>query len=72
MTEHNLTPIGLTTEQFAQIAGVKATSVRVRLCNTGSYFGIVPQKMPNNRLFWPHDSLERLCRASSNSSAEKA
>lgn len=43
----------LDTEEFAAINGVKSTSVRVRLCKTGSYFGVVPLKLCNRRLMWP-------------------
>jgi len=48
----------MNTEQFAAKNMVKATSVRVRLCQTGSYFGIKPKKFANGRLDWPDESLE--------------
>lgn len=51
---------GLSTEELARIIGGKATSIRVRLCKTGSYYGIRPLKLPNGRLLWPADSLKRL------------
>jgi|TARA_R100000501_G_scaffold17400_1_gene32367 hypothetical protein len=51
---------GLTTEELAAPLGMKPQSIRVRLCQTGSYFGLRPQKLPNGRLMWPADSLERL------------
>jgi hypothetical protein len=47
------------TDEFAAAMQVKATSVRVRLCQTGSYFGIKPEKLPNGRLLWPVDALEK-------------
>lgn len=50
----------LSTQELAALAKVKPTSIRVRLCETGSYFGLRPQKLPNGRLLWPADSLERL------------
>ena len=59
----NLAPQGLTTEELAAIARVKAPSIRVRLCQTGSFWGLVPHKMPNGRLIWPADSGERLLSA---------
>jgi len=40
----------LTTEALAALAAVKPTSIRVRLCRTGSYFGLHPKKLPNGRL----------------------
>jgi len=48
------------TEQLASSIGVKASSIRTRLCKTGSYFGLKPQKLPNGRLLWPSDSVEQL------------
>ncbi|CAB3790888.1 hypothetical protein [Paraburkholderia fynbosensis] len=42
------------TEQFAELNGVKAQSVRKRYAQTGSYFGIQPLKLANRRLKWPH------------------
>lgn len=43
----------LTTEEFAKLNGVKAPSVRTRLCTSGEYFGVKPIKLPNGRLLWP-------------------
>jgi hypothetical protein len=48
------------TEQLAQAIGIKASSIRTRLCKTGSYFGIKPRKLNNGRLLWPSDSVEQL------------
>jgi hypothetical protein len=42
-----------TTEEFASSQLVLAQTVRKRLCETGSYFGITPTKLPNGRLAWP-------------------
>jgi hypothetical protein len=42
------------TEQFAELNGVKAQSVRKRYSQTGSYFGIRPLQLANRRLKWPH------------------
>jgi len=50
----------LTTEQLASLLGLRPTSIRVRLCESGSYFGLRPLKLPNGRLLWPSDALERL------------
>lgn len=54
------TPPRISTETLATQAHVKPSSIRVRLCRTGSYFGLVPDKLPNGRLSWPGDSYERL------------
>ena len=50
----------LTTPQLGARLGIKPESIRVRLCNTGSYFGLKPQKLPNGRLAWPANAVERL------------
>jgi len=48
------------TEQLANALGIKASSIRTRLCKTGSYFGLKPRKLTNGRLLWPADSIEQL------------
>ena len=47
-----------TTKQFAKKENVKPESIRSRLCLTGSYFGVVPNKRPNGRLEWLLESEE--------------
>jgi hypothetical protein len=42
-----------TTEAFAALNQVKAQTVRKRLCETGSYFGVIPEKLANRKLVWP-------------------
>ena len=51
---------GLSTAQLASASLSTPGNVRVRLCQTGSYFGIKPLKLPSGKLLWPRDSLERL------------
>ena len=51
---------GLTTNQLARLAITTPGNIRVRLCQTGSFFGVKPLKLPSRRLLWPADSLERL------------
>lgn len=51
---------GISTAEFAFKINVKPESIRVRHCNTGSYFGIVPQKLPNGRSLWPEDAVQQL------------
>lgn len=46
---------GLTTEELAIENGILPQSIRVRLCRTGSYFGLRPEKRPNGRLIWPRN-----------------
>lgn len=50
----------LTTETLAAQLGIKAASIRSRVCREGHYFGLVPAKLPNGRLLWPADAAERL------------
>lgn len=42
------------TDAFGALNGVKGASVRARYCRTGSYFGVIPRKLANGRLLWPH------------------
>ena len=51
---------GFSTNDLAQALGMKSESIRVRLCRTGSFYGLRPGKLPNGRLIWPADSVERL------------
>lgn len=43
----------LTSERFASIHGIKPESLRKRLSDQGTYFGVTPRKLPNGRLMWP-------------------
>lgn len=51
---------GLSTEELARAIAGRPASIRVRLCQTGSYYGIKPLKLPSGRLLWPADSVEQL------------
>ncbi|MCG5509618.1 monooxygenase [Ectothiorhodospira lacustris] len=53
-------PHPLTTPELARAIGMKPDSIRVRLCRTGSFYGLRPGKLPNGRLIWPADSVVRL------------
>lgn len=50
----------LPTDQYAAQNFVQPQTVRKRYAATGSYFGIRPLVMPNGRLMWPSDTIERL------------
>ncbi len=41
------------TQAFASLNAVQPQTVLKRLCQTGSYFGVVPVKLRNRRLLWP-------------------
>jgi hypothetical protein len=53
-------PSGFTTPELARHCGITAEGLRVHLCKRGSYYGLIPERMPNGRLLWPADSMERL------------
>jgi len=46
-------PCELSTAEFAKLNHVKPDSVRKRLCNTGSFHGVKPQKLATRRTLWP-------------------
>jgi hypothetical protein len=48
----------LTTEQFAEVLKGKPSTIRTRLCKTGSFYGIRPIKLPSGRLLWPLAAVE--------------
>jgi hypothetical protein len=52
--------MGISTEELAGLLRLKAQSLRAALCRDGHYFGLRPRKLPNGRLLWPADAVERL------------
>jgi len=52
--------MGISTEELADQLRLKPQSLRAALCRDGHYFGLRPRKMPNGRLLWPADAVERL------------
>lgn len=50
----------LSTIELAQEIKILAQSIRKRYCETGSYYGLRPTKLPNGRLLWPADSAAHL------------
>ncbi len=62
----------ITTEVLAERLGIKPQSIRVRLCRTGSYFGLRPKKLPNGRLLWDGDAEEKLTAAAEHQQPEAA
>lgn len=58
---------GLSTAELARrLGGLSPNAIRVHLCRRGSYYGIRPRRLPNGRLWWPADSIERLLAAGEN------
>ena len=50
----------LDTEQLAQLLHIKAGTIRRGLCVNGHYMNIRPVKLPNGRLIWPSEPVEKL------------
>lgn len=50
----------LTTEQLADLLHGKPSTIRTRLCKTGSFYGIRPVKLPSGRLLWPASAVQNL------------
>lgn len=47
------------TKAFSAQLGIKQESIHARLSQFGSYYGVIPTKLPNGRLAWPAgDALE--------------
>ncbi|MBU9681189.1 DNA-binding protein [Burkholderia multivorans] len=64
MTVQQLTAIQtrrpITTEELAALLSIRPQSIRKRFCQTGAYFSLRPVKLPNGRLMWPADALDKL------------
>jgi hypothetical protein len=53
----------LSSSEFARALRIKVESLRSAVCrNGGTYYGIKPIRLPNGRLSWPADAVERLLR----------
>ncbi|KVQ16514.1 DNA-binding protein [Burkholderia ubonensis] len=50
----------ITTDELAELLSIRPQSIRKRYCQTGAYFSLRPVKMPNGRLMWPADALDKL------------
>lgn len=48
------------TEEAAAALGIRPQTLRSSLCRTGSYFGVIPTKMPNRMLRWNAEDIARL------------
>lgn len=59
-TDISILSAGLTTLQLASALELQEQSIRKRYSQTGSYFGVRPSKLPNGRLRWPNDSVQKL------------
>jgi hypothetical protein len=52
--------LDLSTGELAAQDKCKPQTIRKRLSETGSYWGVVPKKHPSGRLLWPHDAAARV------------
>lgn len=59
-TNQQAASAGITTEELAAMFKVKPNTPRVSLTTHGHYFGIKPVKLPNRRLLWPLDDVNRV------------
>jgi hypothetical protein len=50
----------MNTRKLAEKIGCQSTSIHARYCRTGSFHGVLPEKLPNGCLIWPDDTVERL------------
>ena len=50
----------LPTNQMAPSLGIKPATMIRSLCVNGHYLGMIPIKLPNNRLLWPRAGLDRI------------
>lgn len=48
------------TPALAQRTGYKSASIRTAVWRSGHFNGIKPIKLPNGRLLWPADAVDRL------------
>lgn len=48
------------TAALAQRIGYKPASIRTSVWRNGHFHGIRPFRLPNGRLLWPADAVERL------------
>lgn len=56
----NVPSAGMPTASLASALGLQDQSLRKRYNQTGSFWGVQPIKLPNGKLRWPNDSVERL------------
>ena len=50
----------VSTEEAARILRLESSTLRHALCLRGSYFGAKPKKLPNGRLLWAREEIEKI------------
>ncbi len=53
-------PLRLSTAELSAVLKVKEQTIRAGLCRDGVYMHLRPVKLPNGRLVWDADAVERL------------
>lgn len=48
------------TEGLAELAKIQPASIRSALCKQGHWMGMKPIKLPNRRLLWDADEVQRV------------
>jgi hypothetical protein len=48
------------TKEFARLICIEPATISRGLCVNGHYMGVRPLKLPNGRLLWPRQSVEKL------------
>ena len=48
------------TEELAELLLVKPQTIRASFCRTGSYYGLMPIKLPNRRLIWSAEAVNAM------------
>ena len=59
ISKQNLISGFISTEQMANMIGVKPQTIRAAVCREKNYFGIKPVKMPNRFLMWRISDVEK-------------
>lgn len=52
----------ISTAELARQIGYHRGSIENALSIKGSFWGVVPKKLPSGRLLWPEDTVDRLAR----------
>jgi len=60
MNSSTNTPSRITTQQMAEIFGVRQATIRHALCLHGHYLNVRPLKLPNRRLLWPFNEIQKV------------
>ncbi len=60
MTIHPPPTQNYSTNELSARLRIKPDTIRRGLCENGHYLGVRPVKLPNGRLVWPADPVEKI------------